>query len=317
MIKRFLIIRWQHLFILFAGIVIGFFLHSKWPVEGAEAKLVTLSSRGVEHEIMTESANVSQLLSEQGLVEDGSSVWPEPASTITNGMRIIYQAPVAVTVADGGSVYEVLTNERIVGDMLKAQAIALSQADRVAPDMETELAGGMEVKITRVKQQEVTEQELVPFTTKTREDADMLLGQEQVLEKGANGTKNVAYLVTYENGAEVGRTRLKSETVSEPKDKIVAVGTKVVVEAYEYGRASWYAFRGCMCAAHPYYPDGSLLRVTRTDTNRSIIVTVNDWGPDQSVHPERIVDLDSAAFRQLAPLGAGTIAVKVEKLQSK
>jgi rare lipoprotein A (peptidoglycan hydrolase) len=42
---------------------------------------------------------------------------------------------------------------------------------------------------------------------------------------------------------------------------------------------------------------------------------VNDWGPDRSVHPDRVIDLDSVAFKKLASLGAGVIDVRVQLLQ--
>lgn len=84
----------------------------------------------------------------------------------------------------------------------------------------------------------------------------------------------------------------------------------------ETGKASWYAYKGCDCAASPDYPKGTMLVVTRADDpTRSVTVRVNDYGPDRSVHPDRVIDLDSVAFKQLASLGAGVIDVTVKLLQ--
>ncbi len=84
----------------------------------------------------------------------------------------------------------------------------------------------------------------------------------------------------------------------------------------ETGKASWYAYKGCDCAASPDYPKGTMLVVTRADDpTRSVTVKVNDYGPDRSVHPDRVIDLDSVAFKQLASLGAGVIDVTVKLLQ--
>ncbi|OGL95704.1 hypothetical protein A2348_03685 [Candidatus Uhrbacteria bacterium RIFOXYB12_FULL_58_10] len=85
----------------------------------------------------------------------------------------------------------------------------------------------------------------------------------------------------------------------------------------ETGTASWYAYKGCDCAASPDYPKGTYLVVTRADDpTRSVTVTVNDYGPDRSVFPDRVIDLDSVAFKKLASLGAGVIDVSVKLLQS-
>ena len=84
----------------------------------------------------------------------------------------------------------------------------------------------------------------------------------------------------------------------------------------EVGQASWYAYKGCDCAASPDYPKGTYLVVTRTDDpTRTVTVKVNDYGPERDVFPDRIIDLDKGAFAKLAGLGAGVIDVRVTLLQ--
>jgi len=84
----------------------------------------------------------------------------------------------------------------------------------------------------------------------------------------------------------------------------------------ETGDASWYAYKGCDCAASPDYPKGTYLVVARADDpSRSVTVQVNDFGPDRSVFPDRVIDLDKVAFKKIASLGAGVIQVVVTLLQ--
>ena len=84
----------------------------------------------------------------------------------------------------------------------------------------------------------------------------------------------------------------------------------------EVGSASWYKYKGCDCAASPDYPKDSLLRVTNLENEKSVIVKINDFGPDRAIHPDRAIDLDSVAFKKLANLWEGIIQrVKVEKLE--
>lgn len=87
-------------------------------------------------------------------------------------------------------------------------------------------------------------------------------------------------------------------------------------EIPEVGEASWYAYKGCDCAASPDYPKGTSLLVTRLDDQTKFVtVVVNDYGPDRSIHPGRIIDLDKVAFAKLVSLGAGLIDVSVQLLQ--
>lgn len=84
----------------------------------------------------------------------------------------------------------------------------------------------------------------------------------------------------------------------------------------EVGDASWYAYKGCDCAASPDYPKGTYLVVTRLDDEtKSVTVKVNDFGPDRSVFPNRVIDLDKVAFQKLASTRAGVIQVRVKLLQ--
>ena len=78
------------------------------------------------------------------------------------------------------------------------------------------------------------------------------------------------------------------------------------------GTASWYKYKGCNCAASPDYPKGTKLKVTNLDNGKSIVVKVNDWGPDRSIFPERVIDLDAVAFKKIARKGAGLCRVSVE-----
>jgi hypothetical protein len=87
-------------------------------------------------------------------------------------------------------------------------------------------------------------------------------------------------------------------------------------EVPEVGEASWYAYKECDCAASPDYSKGTYLVVTSVEEpEKSVTVVVNDYGPDRSVHPDRIIDLDKVAFEKLASLGLGLIDVRVKLLQ--
>jgi hypothetical protein len=78
------------------------------------------------------------------------------------------------------------------------------------------------------------------------------------------------------------------------------------------GLASWYKYKGCDCAASPDYPKGTILRVTNINDDKSLEVTVNDFGPERDKHPERVIDLDVVAFKKLAHKSEGLISVLVE-----
>ena len=90
-------------------------------------------------------------------------------------------------------------------------------------------------------------------------------------------------------------------------------------------RASWYGprFHGRLTAngevydqtaytaAHKSMSFGTLLRVTNTITNKSIIVRINDRGP---YIPGRQLDLSKAAAEELGVINSGVKKLKVEEI---
>ena len=93
----------------------------------------------------------------------------------------------------------------------------------------------------------------------------------------------------------------------------------------EYGVASWYGYGDAgkltasgaefhpdeLTAAHRWLPLGTKVRVTRLDTRKSVVVTINDRGPYIG---GRVIDLSPAAAHDLAMLRRGLIRVRIDVL---
>lgn len=85
----------------------------------------------------------------------------------------------------------------------------------------------------------------------------------------------------------------------------------------QQGFASWYKYKDCKCAASPDFPKGSLVNVESLASGKCVTVRINDFGPERDIFPDRVIDLDASAFKDLAPLGAGVIKVKVSPVVIK
>ncbi|QHS10521.1 septal ring lytic transglycosylase RlpA family protein [Sinimarinibacterium sp. NLF-5-8] len=126
----------------------------------------------------------------------------------------------------------------------------------------------------------------------------------------------------------VPRAEPRSRGGNAPSYSVFGKTYRVLSDARGYrnsGMASWYGkkFHGSatangetydmyqMTAAHKTLPLPSFVRVTRTDTGKSVIVRVNDRGP---FHPGRIIDLSYAAAAKLDMLGVGSAPVEVVAL---
>ena len=99
-------------------------------------------------------------------------------------------------------------------------------------------------------------------------------------------------------------------TQTHQREMILAVFESDIMEQ---GSASWYRYKNGDFAASPDYAKGKKLKVTNILNGKSVIVTINDYGPDRSIHPERVIDLDRVAFQKIASPSVGVVEVLVEE----
>ena len=107
-----------------------------------------------------------------------------------------------------------------------------------------------------------------------------------------------------------------------------------VAQELRSGDASWYDYtwegettRPCYIDREPCYTEDKLVaaardferyswvRVRRLDTGATVDVKITDYGPDGDLFPERIIDLSSWAFQQIAQLHEGVVRVSVTPIE--
>lgn len=315
---------------LIFGVTIGLFIREWLGEEDAAAKVVTIKSRNLEFQVATRAETVEEVLAEQSegpstssgnhdstrLTTGYSLSEPEASRRVIHGTIINVIKPITIILTDAGNPREIQTTAETVWDLLNLEKIGLALTDQVRPPLENYLADGMQIIIDRIVDLEVTEVNDIAYEIEIVHDPTMHYGRGEVVRAGNSGKKEQKFLITYKNGVETKRKLLLEKILQNPQREVRRFGTKIEVENIEEGRASWYVYKKCLCAAHPSYAFGRYVRVTSLDTGKSIIVRINDRGPAQAIYPDRVIDLDAAAFRELAPLSSGTIGVRAELLKN-
>ena len=270
------------------------------------AKEITLLLNGTQRTVYVTGDRVQDVLDQINVrAERTASIEPSRSAPIEDGDVIVYREAVAVKLTVGGSSRQIITNDPDVGTMLDGLGIVVRKSDRLTPVSSTPLSDGLSVRVVRVGTRVVTEDEQVPYGTQTRQSNEYLQGVRKVIRAGTSGLRRTTYEVRVEDGKEVARHQVGSRVVREPVDQIVVVGTRP--PNTQSGVASWYHRTG-MVAAHRTLPFGTEVRVTNVANGRSVTVVINDRGP---YIDGRVIDLSDDAFAALAPLGAGTINVRL------
>ncbi|QGG48684.1 3D domain-containing protein [Heliorestis convoluta] len=187
---------------------------------------VTIYVDGEEVIVNTFAKTVDAVLVEAA-IELGAMDKVEPAleETIADGTVIHIERAFTVTVLADGEKQELLTTTEKVETLLERLALELGPLDRVEPALGEMVSEPEEIRIVRVTQKEIREEESLPFTVEQRPDNTLEKGLRRVASRGRNGLAQSTIRVTYEDGIPVRREVLSREIVREPVTQVVAMGT--------------------------------------------------------------------------------------------
>ncbi|MGO4890203.1 ubiquitin-like domain-containing protein [Anaerobacillus sp. MEB173] len=197
-------------------------------IEWKQAQQVYFTNNGETTDTWTTADTVEELIEELNIeVGEYDEIKPALTTQVTNEMNITYNRAFQVTLQTDGEEKEVWTTSTTVADLLDSEEITLGELDRVEPAKEEAITDQSIVNIIRVEKVTDVVEESVDFATVTRKDNSLAQGKESVIEPGTKGRVAKHYEVIYENGKEVARELVKTETMEASKDRVVAVGTRV------------------------------------------------------------------------------------------
>jgi len=217
-------------------------------------KSVVLVIDGQEKEIHTFAYKVSGVLRGQGIIlSEKDEVTPGLVDLVEDGMVVVVSKAVPVNIAVDGREFQAMTCRRKVAEVLSEYGVNLDPADEVNPTLDTEVVAGMEIVITRVSTGLEYKDVPVVYNTRRNYTAELPPGAMQVVRGGENGIKRQWWQVTYRDGREVERSLTKQEILKPPVDRLLRVGSELIVsrggEPLRYSRvlemlATAYTYTG-------------------------------------------------------------------------
>lgn len=189
-------------------------------------KTITVVIDGQQEKIVTYKSTAKEALDDKKIFLNPKDKI-EPALTahiVDKGTVSIKRAvPVVVNVDD--KQLNIESAEDSIDSMLKAEGISLNDADKIAPDKNTQLSNGLTIDVVRVETKTFTENVAVEFKTVIQKDNSLPNTKTKTLQEGQNGEKQLVTNVVYENGKEVSRKTVSETVVKNSVDKVVAQGT--------------------------------------------------------------------------------------------
>lgn len=275
-------------------------------------KAIIINDDGLIFQAKTSANTVADLLRETNLQLAGhDAIFPKRDALIYPGMRISIERAVKIQIQADGREIDNFSTAKTIGGALDENDITLSRLDKVSPDIFSSPRPDAPIIVTRINEEEVTKTEDIDFKTVYKTDSTLGWQETRTDQAGQKGQQVVRYKISYKNGKEVSRTVLEKTVTQEPVQAIVTKGTFMELGKAAKGQGTWYSYMGGMFAASTSLPKGSYAKVTNLANGKSIVVQINDYGPQGK---GRIIDLDKVAFAKIASLGAGIIGVKVEPI---
>lgn len=231
-----------------------------WPQPAEDiviqtAITVKVMNGSEEVTVNTTSDTVGQVLHEAGIsLFLADAVEPPITTPLTENMVITIDRSREFTVVADGVRFESRTNGATVGEALAEAGVALNGLDYAIPDESSPVVAGMNVRIIRVTEDLIEEEETIPYNTVYQADAEMNLDTRRITQAGQNGIIRRVLRVRYENGIEISRTLEREEQVSQAQDEVIAYGTNIVVRTLDTPEGPVEYWRKLQLYTTSYHP---------------------------------------------------------------
>jgi uncharacterized protein YabE (DUF348 family) len=228
------------------------------PVYTIEVKkAVDINVQVGEHmwTIYSGASTVGQALWEAGFsLREADRVFP-PMETKLNGPLVIHVFPAdALMIFVDGEVIASQSAAENVGEALAQAGLSLQGMDYSQPAEDQPLPEDGMIRVVRVVEEVVLEQETIPFEYKWELTNELEIDQVQTTQYGEFGLKAKRVRVRYEDGVEVGRTVEAEWVAKEPVAQIEGYGTQIVVRTLDTPSGTIQYWRAVDMYATSYSP---------------------------------------------------------------
>ena len=167
----------------------------------------------------------AQVLTEAGLALGADDTY---TALTENGIsEITVQRSNTVTVDNGGNLLHVTATGETVGSLLNRLSIDLEGDVSLSVPLEMEVYNGLTITLSRTVRQTETYTVSIPFETVYCYDNSVPRGVEEVITPGQPGQMLCTANVVYVDGQETGRTVVEETVITQPINRVVAIGNRL------------------------------------------------------------------------------------------
>ncbi len=190
-------------------------------------RLLQLSIDGTERSIWTTAPTVAQAMGDLGFTRSDFLSVSRSTRLPLGPTTIDVRTPKAVTVEHDGTTTRLSTTDATVGRLLDSLGLTLGDRDTISVPVTAAVTSGQTIVIKRVVRKIITQQQPIPFGTKSVDNPKALAGDTTIVRAGKAGTKVLRWAVVYVDGTFAGKTQLPAVIAQAPVTQVKSVGTKI------------------------------------------------------------------------------------------
>ncbi len=200
-----------------------------------------------EYRILSAAKTVGEALHEAQIsIHRGDQVEPLLDSPVTAGMHVLIERAMPLAIQVDGSTLHTRTQANTVADVLAEEQLSLWDQDYVVPAESAALSPDLAIRVVRVREETIVEQDTIDFEIEWGPSAEVELDQERVVREGQPGIMARRFRIRYEDGQVISRTLQEEWRAQEPQSRFIGYGTKIVsrqVDAPDGPLAYWRKIR--------------------------------------------------------------------------
>jgi uncharacterized protein YabE (DUF348 family) len=206
---------------------------------------ISIDGEGTQH-VLTTASTVDGALAQLSMTDTAPAAASRGSRVPLSGMALPVVSAKTVQISDGGVVSTVHLAAPNVAGLLVAAGVPLEQGDQVVPTASSPVIAGMQIQVTRMRIEKVTERVPLAPVAQLIPDPTMNMSRQVVLDPGTPGVQDVTFAVAMVNGVETGRLPVANVVITPARGSTLRVGAKPGTEVPPvFNGATWDALSRC------------------------------------------------------------------------
>jgi uncharacterized protein YabE (DUF348 family) len=174
-------------------------------------------------QVWTTASTVQEALAQLRMTDKAPAAASRGTRVPLAGMSLPVVSAKTVQLNDAGAIRTLHLAAPNVAGLLQAAGVPLEQNDTVVPEASAPVVENMQIQVTRIRIDKVTQRVPLPPNNKQVPDVTMNMSRQVVDDPGMPGVQDVTFAVATVNGVETGRLPVANVVVTPSRDEVPPV----------------------------------------------------------------------------------------------